>query len=363
GRAGRAIDRAVVVLLSAHEDAAIWDYFVTASLPDPDEVARLLAVTPTDGAASVPALEAESGLRRTKVELMLKQLAVDGVVERTEAGWLRTGQDWIYDAAHYDGVIAVRRREADIMRDYASGRRCLMQLLQESLDDPTAAPCGRCSVCTGRLPDGLRASPSPEVTVAVASALRTRAHLVEPRKMWPGGAFGTRGRIAPGEMAAEGRALVHADAPEWRELIAQTFAADAEPSPELVDALVAALGAWRRSWPVRPEVIAGLPAAGFPALTAGLVHELAAIGRMEVAPLAIDDAAVRAARTSRGLTSAQEAAAWKDAITASDVVAGRAVLLVVDASSSLWPVTIAAAALRRAGASTVLPLLVHRRVG
>ena len=39
-----------------------------------------------------------------------------------------------------------------------------------------------------------------------------------------------------------------------------------------------------------------------------------------------------------------------------------AVLLVVDASASQWPVTIAAAQLRDAGATHVLPLLVHRRV-
>ena len=40
---------------------------------------------------------------------------------------------------------------------------------------------------------------------------------------------------------------------------------------------------------------------------------------------------------------------------------GRVVLLVVDASSSLWPVTVASALLRRAGADAVLPLLLHRR--
>ena len=34
--------------------------------------------------ATVPALEAETGLRRGRVELMLKQLAVDGVVERVD---------------------------------------------------------------------------------------------------------------------------------------------------------------------------------------------------------------------------------------------------------------------------------------
>ena len=43
------------------------------------------------------------------------------------------------------------------------------------------------------------------------------------------------------------------------------------------------------------------------------------------------------------------------------VVNAGTVLLVVDASSSLWPVTVASAALRRAGARAVLPLLLHRR--
>ena len=42
-------------------------------------------------------------------------------------------------------------------------------------------------------------------------------------------------------------------------------------------------------------------------------------------------------------------------------VTGKVVLLVVDASSSQWPITVAAAHLREAGASMVLPLLVHRR--
>jgi ATP-dependent DNA helicase RecQ len=48
----------------------------------------------------------------------------------------------------------------------------------------------------------------------------------------------------------------------------------------------------------------------------------------------------------------------------SDTVAAvtdRVVLLVVDASSTQWPITVAASALRAAGASRVLPLLLHRR--
>ena len=68
---------------------------------------------------------------------------------------------------------------------------------------------------------------------------------------------------------------------------------------------------------------------------------------------------------SADLTSADEAAAWRDAITvgpeAAAAIADRVVLLVVDATSTQWPITVAGAAIRTAGASRVLPLLLHRR--
>ena len=39
------------------------------------------------------------------------------------------------------------------MRSYAHGEGCLMQFLQQALDDPDPRPCGRCSVCTQTLPE------------------------------------------------------------------------------------------------------------------------------------------------------------------------------------------------------------------
>jgi len=360
GRAGRGIDRASVVLLSSDSDGAVWDYFATAAIPDPDAVRRLLAVLPgpKEAAAGVVGLEAESGLRRTRVELMLKQLAVDGVAERIPDGWRATGVPWVYDAAHYESVVATRRREADIMRDYARGRRCLMQLLQESLDDPTAAPCGRCSVCTGNLPDGLPQQPDAEVTRAVGQLMRRSVHRIEPRKMWPGGAFGTRGRIPAAEQADAGRALVFADAPEWQDLIAEVFGGpDREPPDDLVTSVVGLLAGWRSDWLRRPDVVIGLPAAGRRAMTAGLVQRIAAAGRLGVAELTVAGVA------PEGASSPIDAAHWAAAIglPEPEAVSGKTVLLVVDATASLWPVTVAASKLRGAGATAVLPLVVHRR--
>ncbi|MGA9749333.1 MAG: DEAD/DEAH box helicase [Nocardioides sp.] len=358
GRAGRAIDHAHAVLLPSEADAGVWDYFATATIPKPDQVASVLAVLSTEP-VSVAAVEAQSGVRRGRVELMLKQLAVDGVVERVEAGWVTTGVAWEYDAEHYDGVIDVRRREADIMRAYTRGERCLMELLQASLDDPAAEPCGRCSVCRGALPDALEGAPTPETLKAVTGLLRGQVHVLEPRKMWPGGAFGTRGKIAPDDGHEPGRTLIHADAPEWRETVAVLFGRDAPAPDEVGEACVRLLSGWKETWSQRPEVVVDLPAAGYPVMTGSVADHIATRGRLDrasfPAPGRVPD---------RETSSADEAAFWRDALTPETLppeVEGHAVLLVVDATSTLWPITVAAAALRRAGATAVLPLLVHRR--
>ena len=361
GRAGRAIEHAHAVLLPSEADAGVWDYFATATIPVPEQVNRVLAVLSAEEPSSVAAVEAQSGVRRGRVELMLKQLAVDEVVSRVEGGWLATGKEWEYDAAHYDGVVAVRRREADIMRAYTRGERCLMELLQESLDDPHAEACGRCSVCRGGLPDSLDGAPTPETVAAVTRLLRGEVHVLEPRKMWPGGAFGSRGRIPGDEMHENGRVLIHADAPEWREAVAAMFARDAPAPSDVLEASVRALAGWRSSWSARPEVVVDLAAAGFPVLTGSVADHIAQVGRLDRATLA----APPARQDLRDLSSADEAAWWRDQVgpgtVPTDAVSGRSVLLVVDASSSMWPVTVAAAALRRAGAAAVLPLLLHRR--
>jgi ATP-dependent DNA helicase RecQ len=363
GRAGRGIDRALVTLLPSDADVGVWDYFATATIPDPEQVHRLLrglAAYSDDEVATVPALEAETGLRRTRVELMLKQLAVEGVVERVERGWVLGAAEWEYDAQHYDGIVQVRRREADIMRAYTRGDRCLMRLLQESLDDPSAADCGRCSVCLGTLPEPLSATPETSTIAAVARRLRGETHVLEPRKMWPGGAFGARGRIPAELMAEPGRTIVYADAPEWRELARTVLTHDGMAPEELTAACVETLAKWRADWSQRPDVVVGLSVAGCPALTESVVEHIASVGRLSrtgvIAPEAAD---------LSELSSAEEARLWRDGLSiepdVATAVADSAVLLVVDATSSLWPVTVAAAKLREAGAAVVLPLLLHRR--
>lgn len=359
GRAGRAIDHALVALLPSAGDDGVWDYFATATIPKEPEVRRLLDVlSAADGAAmSVPQLEAETGLRRTKVDLLLKQLAVDGVTERGADGWRATDVQWEFDEAHYDGVLAVRRREADIMRRYIRGERCLMQLLQQSLDDPAAQPCGRCSVCLGHLPEPLSTGIVPETMSRVREVLRTEQHVLETRKMWPGGAFGRRGKIPSAEAAEEGRVIVHADAVEWSDLLGGALRSDGPPPVDLLEACIRTLAQW--GWQERPELIVGLGAAGHRQLVGGVAEHLGSAGRLPVAQWDYSGG------QPGDVGSVEEATFWRDALGDSAVpeVSGRAVLLVVDASSSGWVVTTAASLLRMAGARVILPLLLHRTVG
>lgn len=362
GRAGRGIDHALVVLLPSASDDAVWDYFATATIPVPEQMERLRTeLANADEPLSTIALEAATGLRRTKVDLMLKQLAVDGAAERTIGGWVATGRPWTFRKAHYEGIIATRQREADIMRRYCRGEQCLMELLRNALDDPHAAPCGRCSVCLGRLPEPLRDRPQVETTRRVATVLRRDTHVLEPRKMWPGGAYGSRKKIAPDEAAEEGRVLMYMDAPEWADLAREAFGPAAGQAPdELRRVAVSALSAWSKQWRHRPQVVVGFAPGG----ADRLVTELA------------DYIATAASGLTRGtvgygvkpgpdLAGPDEAAAWRDTLLLDtdtlDEVGGRHVLLVVDSVSSTWPVTVAAAGLRSAGAASVLPLVVRQR--
>ena len=358
GRAGRAIDEAVVVLLPSSADAGIWDHFATATIPDPrqmDAVLTELSSADPDDPPSAIALEASTGIRRTRVELMLKQLAVDGAVERIERGWRATDREWHYDAAHYEGIVATRRREADIMRAYTRGDRCLMALLVESLDDPDVGDCGRCSVCRGALSPGLSEAADAETARAIAGELRLDAQELTPRKMWPGGVFGAKGRI-PTHLAAEpGRVLIHADAPEWADTLASARRGDDDAVEQVCAAAVRTLSRWRSEWAARPEVAVTLTITGSD-LAGRVADHLATVGSLDRADQPLD-----AVEIDREASGAEEAARWRGAMgPAPSGISGRVVLLVMDASRSGWPVTVAAAHLRDAGADRVLPLLIHR---
>ena len=95
GRAGRAVERAEVVLLPGTDDVDIWNYFGSLGFPAESDVRATLAELAAAGRPlSLPALEPRVSLRRSRLEMMLKVLDVDGAVRRVAGGWTVTGEPW-----------------------------------------------------------------------------------------------------------------------------------------------------------------------------------------------------------------------------------------------------------------------------
>src|SRR5207244_5185221 len=137
--------------LPGPEDRDIWRYFGSLAFP-PEFIVRttLRALAAARRPLSTARLETQVDLGRTRMEMMLKVLDVDGAVRRVRGGWEATGEPWQYDGDRYAAVTEARHREQRAMLDYIATTGCRMEFLRSQLDDPDAVPCGRCDNCTGR---------------------------------------------------------------------------------------------------------------------------------------------------------------------------------------------------------------------
>jgi len=362
GRAGRSLDRAEVILLPGREDRDIWAYFASLSFPPERQVRATLATLAEAGRPlSAGVLETHVDLSRGRLESMLKVLDVDGAVRRVGGGWTATGQPWHYDAERYERVAAERVREQEAMLAYLTTDGCRMEYLRRQLDDPAAAPCGRCDNCTG-----LRAG--SEVPEASATAARDRllrpGVTVEPRRMWPTGmkALGVdaAGKI-PAELTAEpGRALGRLTDIGWGAQL-RTLLAEGAPDEPVTEPVVAAvirvLAAW--DWAQRPAGVLTLPSRTRPRLITSLGRQLADVGRLPylgaLAYTREDGPGPRRHNSAQRLSSLWHALEVPDDVRDAVGTLDGPVLVVDDRIETGWTMTVAARLLRQAGAPATLP--------
>ncbi|MDO5634415.1 MAG: RecQ family ATP-dependent DNA helicase [Micrococcus sp.] len=367
GRAGRGTDHAVALLLPGPEDRQIWRYFATASMPDEAQARAVLdALGASSAPTSVPALETQVQARRTQLELLLKVLAVDGAVERVGGGWRTTGQPWIYDAQRYTRVAQARRDEERLMLDYENTDACRMEFLSRVLDDPAAAPCGRCDNCAGPwYPTGS----STQAREAADHTLNRVGVSIEPRAMWPSGmerlGVPLKGRIPAAEQYAEGRALARLSDVGWGPRLRELLEADDAPAPQaLVDAAVRVLREW--GWDERPIAVVAMPSRRRQQLIGSFAARLGEIGRLPFlgtleyqrgGPSAGPGGNSAYRLGSVAGRFAVPAAVAEALASAPDAGQHGPVLLVDDLVDSRWSLTEATRALRAAGAQGVLPLV------
>jgi len=359
GRAGRGVERATVVLLPGREDRQIWDYFASLAFPPEQDVRGTLRVLADAGRPlSTAALETYVPLRRTRLETMLKVLDVDGAVRRVRGGWESTGAGWDYDTDRYERVSATRRAEQQAMLDYIDAPGCRMRYLRTALDDPEATDCGRCDRCGGLT----LASAASEAAVAAATQQLDRPGVpVDPRRQWPTAmrtlGVNLTGRIPVDEAAEPGRAIARLTDLGWGDQLRALFgpgSADGAVPVPLRHAAVAVLDAWE--FPTRPTGIVAIGSV----TRSELVHHLATgLARYTGWPLLARFEPDGRPPGSATTNSAQRLRAVSDRLTLSDpgAVTGQAVLLVDDRTNTGWTLTVAARALRQAGASAVYPFV------
>lgn len=358
GRAGRGAINADVLLLPSAADRDIWHYFATASMPDEAQAAAVIrALSEAGRPLSTGALETIVDVRRTRLELLLKVLDVDGAVQRVKGGWTATGQPWVYDADRYARVAQARQREQQLMLDYQKGDRCRMAFLTDALDDPEAHDCGRCDVCAGQwfdpsLPDA--------AVVAARNALDRPGVLLEPRAQWPTGmdrlGVPVKGKIKDGPEL--GRVLARlTDLGMGQRLRSLLTEPDAPVPDEVLRACIPVLRDW--DWAERPVAVAHIPSRRHPQLVGSLAAGLARLGRM-VDLGALDLADGGPTGEPGGNSAFRLAGIWGRIVVGPELAGQLAgvpgpVLLVDDLVDSRWTMTVAATALRQAGAPAVLP--------
>jgi ATP-dependent DNA helicase RecQ len=358
GRAGRAVERADVLLVPGIEDRDIWAYFGSLAFPSEAVVRQVLAVlAEADRPLSVPGLEPKVDLSRSRLEMVLKVLDVDGAVRRVRGGWTATGQDWEYDGERYRQVAGARRAEQQAILDYQRTDGCRMEFLLRQLDDPHAAACGRCDNCTGQR---WTTEVSPGGLAAAGERLQRPGVEVTPRRMWPSGmsALGVplSGKVGDAEIAEPGRVVGRLTDIGWGKRLRDLVSATEDgPVPEdLFAACVKVLASW--DWAARPVAVVTMGSSRRPRLVESLGERISTVGRL----LWLGRIEVGASEGSR-LNSAQRLAQlWRSlrldsTLTSRLATVAGPVLVVDDLVDTGWTMALAAKLLRDAGAPAVLP--------
>jgi ATP-dependent DNA helicase RecQ len=228
-----------------------------------------------------------------------------------------------------------------------------MEFLARALDDPGAAPCGRCAFCKGQ-PEALRRVPENVIREAIAYLRRCDVP-IEPRSQWPTNAlpvYGWRGRVAAELRAEPGRALCILNDSGWGSLV-RRGREDGRFADELVDALAGLIRDRQPNPP--PTWLTCVPSLSQPEPVEDLARRVAARMRL---PFASAVRKVRATPPQKDVENSWQKAHNLDGVFHIESWQGIAgpVLLIDDLVDSGWTCTIVAALLRRDGSGPVFPV-------
>ncbi|WP_320672768.1 RecQ family ATP-dependent DNA helicase [Patulibacter defluvii] len=363
GRAGRGVDHAEVVLLRGREDQRIQDFFITQAFASAERVAEVRGVLASAGEAGMSGreIQAHVNLGLNRLEAMLKVLDVEGAVRRSGGRWYDVPDSaWVYDGERYARVTEMRRAEQRAMAAFGTDGRCLMRTLQEQLDDPDPADCGRCAVCTAPRHAEVGGPDHVELVRAAQLHLRSRPVEFDTKRMAPNAETGALRKIPADAQVEPGRALARRGDAGWDAEVRRQLQAG-----RLDDDVVAALADTVRGWRVPVAWVTAVPKQAVGGVEAidpvlDLGARLAAALELPWHPVVVRREPRPPQAEQRG--AAQQAANVRGAFAiAGDVPSGRC-LLVDDLRQSGWTLAMVGGQLRRRGADAVFPVVLSTSI-
>lgn len=356
GRAGRAIDNAIGVLISGDEDGQIHDYFRQKAFPDEKWVKSILGALERNDGLKATQLEEAANLRRGQISQVLKLLSVESPapVLKDGAFWRRTPVRFELDHDRIARLTHRRETEWGEVQAYVHEGGCLMQFLAHALDDANPQPCGKCSNCLGH--SVVPATFGQDLVVEAARYLRQAELPLKPRKQIPSGAlvaYPFRGNL-PAELQAEtGRVLSRWGDAGWGKLVADCKH-NGSFSDELVEA-VAEMVIERWKPDPSPTWITCIPSTRHPDLVPNFADKLSK--RLGIPFVALIKK-VHANAPQKGQENSFHQCRNLDGVFAIEPISfpNGPGLLIDDVVDSGWTMTIAAALLRQAGSGPILPV-------
>jgi ATP-dependent DNA helicase RecQ len=351
GRAGRALETSRGILLRGVEDEQIQDWFIEQAFAEEHLVNDIVqAFDSFDGPVPLMRIQVKLNVKIGTLELVVKQLDVDGVLERVSGtSYQRTLQPWIYPANRVEAVTAERRLEQLSMVDYFHTTECRMRFIANLLDDPASDDCGICDNCTS---DADGHMPSVELTAAAERFLLSRPIEVTPKKMYLDADTGGRKKIPVTELIEDGRALAMWGDAGWGQLVRDGKHVTGRFDDRLVEALAELVDAWAAT--PAPQWVTSVPSTRFPELVADMAHRLAA--RLGLAYHPVVERLVERPTQREQRNPAHQQANVADAFGVTGAILDAPVLLVDDLVDSGWTVTEVGRVLRRAGVPLVYPV-------
>ncbi len=354
GRAGRAINHAIGVLMSGEEDTQIHDYFRKSAFPKERWVLAILAALEESDGLTALQLEEVVNLRRVQIEQVLKFLSVENPAPVLKSGskWQRTPVPYRMDHEKINRLTGQRETEWEEVQRYVAVENCLMEFLAKALDDADPQPCGKCSRCLGKplvATDFTRG-----MAIRAAQYLRHAEIELECKKQIAKHAlqeYGLSGNVPATLRAETGRILSRWGDSGWGQFVA-TDKHSGYFRDELVDAVEEMLKQRWRPTPC-PVWVTCVPSLNNPTLVPDFARRLANALGLPFKPL------VKKVKVNEPQKMQQnrfhQCKNLDGVFGIEGPVPTGPVLLVDDVVDSGWTLTIVAALLRQSGSGPVWP--------